>query len=399
VLNGSRLLVDFGREGKYWVATTPRRAGAKHGECEKWAPACDLPDALFIDSKPLSQVLSKQEVGPGRFYFDRANGRIYFSDDPRGRTVEATATAFAFESAASNVSFRNITIEKYASVAQKGAIQGQGASGWSVENCEVRLNSGAGVTVGNSGRVRGSDLHHNGQIGVSGLGQNVLIENNRIWKNNVYGFSSKWEAGGVKLVLSNAVALRGNHVHDNMGPGLWCDIDCRNVIYEDNLVERNAGPGIFHEISFAAVIRNNILRHNSLAEKPWFWENEILVAASEDVGVYDNKLTVSPGKCGIILIDQNRSMENGGKYKTRNNRVHENETTFEGAPCAGGASDADPGDENYSIITHGANIFDHNVYRVPRESGPQRFVWGHADFDWSGLREQGVELNGRLEAY
>ena len=57
---------------------------------------------------------------------------------------------------------------------------------------------------------------------------------------------------------SDGVVMRGNHVFDNVGPGLWCDIGCRNVLYENNLVERNHDAGIFHEISFNAVIRNNI---------------------------------------------------------------------------------------------------------------------------------------------
>jgi parallel beta-helix repeat protein len=187
---------------------------------------------------------------------------------------------------------------------------------------------------------------------------------------------------------------------------LWCDINCRNVLYEGNVVERNHGAGIFHEISFNAVIRNNIVRHNGIGDDTWFWGDGILIAASQDVEVYGNTLTVSPGKCGIMLIDQSRPFEGangktegGGKYKTRNNKVHDNETTFEGDACAGGASDAEPGDGNFTIITDGNNLFDGNVYRVPRVSGSARFVWGHATFDWDGLRANGVEQNGRLIIY
>ncbi|MBP0661537.1 hypothetical protein, partial [Mycobacterium tuberculosis] len=88
-------------------------------------------------------VLAKADVAPGRFYFDHAAAKIYFADNPIGRKVEATAASFAFESAAPGVLIRNITIEKYASVAQKGAIQAQDAKGWTVENCELRLNSAA----------------------------------------------------------------------------------------------------------------------------------------------------------------------------------------------------------------------------------------------------------------
>jgi hypothetical protein len=164
------------------------------------------------------------------------------------------------------VLIRNVTVEKYAS-AQKGAIQAQDAVGWIVENCEVRLNSGAGIAAGTGSRIRGCDIHHNGQIGITGAGRDVVVENNRIWANNIRGFSPGWEAGGVKLALGDGIIFRSNHVHDNLGPGLWCDINCRNVLYEDNVVERNRGVGIFHEISFDAVIRGNILRHNSVAEK------------------------------------------------------------------------------------------------------------------------------------
>jgi hypothetical protein len=291
---------------------------------------------------------------------------------------------------------RNVTVEKYSSVAEMGAIQGKGAPGWIVENCEVRLNSGAGIVIGAGGRVRGCNVHHNGQIGIAGQGKDILIENNRIWENNIHGFDFKWEAGGVKIVVSDGVVFRENHVHDNIGPGLWCDIDCRNVVYEGNLVERNHDAGIFHEISYKAIIRDNILRYNGFGHRQWFWGPEILVAASQDVDVYGNTLTVAVGGCGIVLVDQSRPMKSGGKYKTRDNTVRSNQMHFEGAACAGGASDAKPGDENFAIIRDGNNVFDRNVYRVSQTSGPARFVWGHESFDWDGLRRKGVELNGEL---
>jgi parallel beta-helix repeat protein len=403
VLNGSRLVTSFSREGRYWVASGQEQRGRKHGECRKEVPACSLPEGLLIDDKPLVQVLSKDDVEAGRFYFDHAGARIYFADDPTGRKVEATVAVFAFESRASHVLIRNVTIEKYASVAQKGAIQAEEAVGWIVENCEVRLNSGAGIAAGTGSLVRGCNIHHNGQIGITGAGQDILIENNRIWANNIRGFSSGWEAGGVKIALGDGVVFRGNHIHDNLGPGLWSDINCHNLLYEGNIVERNNGTGIYHEISFNAVIRNNIVRHNGIADNGWFGGSGIVIAASQDVEVYGNTLTVSPSKCGIMLIDQGRddqAQAHGGPiHKTRDNKVHDNDMTFEGAACAGGASDVKPGHENFSIITDGNNLFDGNVYRVPRTSGPAHFVWGHEDLDWDALRGKGVEPNGRLVVY
>src|SRR5205807_6896847 len=112
------------------------------------APACNLPEGLFIDDMPLVPALTKDDLAPGRFYFDHAAGSIYFADNPAGRKVEATVAAFAFESRAPGVLIKNVTVEKYASVAQKGAIQAQEATGWAIENCELRLNSAAGIAAG-----------------------------------------------------------------------------------------------------------------------------------------------------------------------------------------------------------------------------------------------------------
>jgi Right handed beta helix region len=396
VLNGSRLLTNFNLEGRYWVASEQFQRGRRHGECIRTAPACNLPEGVYIDDKPLTQVLSKDHLESNEFYFDYANRKIYLAVDPTNRMVEATVAAFAFESVASDVLISNITVEKYASVAQKGAIQSSEATGWTIQKTEVRLNSGAGIGIGSGGRVVDCDIHHNGQIGIAGHGADIAIEENRIWSNNIHGFDPAWEAGGAKIALSDGVTFRGNHVFDNRGAGLWCDIDCRNVVYDGNLVENNQEAGIFHEISFKAVIRNNVVRNNGKGNRRWFWGAEISVAASQDVEVMNNTLTVAAGGCGIVLIDQGRLTKDGRKYKTRNNIVHDNDLTFEGAACGGGVSGVSYFDANYAIITDGNNRFDRNVYRVPRTSEPARFVWGHTVTDWDGFRRQRLEQNGQL---
>jgi hypothetical protein len=397
ILNGSRLLADFRREGGYWVASSQFRPGPKHGECLPSAPTCNRPEVLFIDDRPLTKVLSKDTLASNEFYVDYAGGRIYLVDDPTNRKLEATVASFAFESTATDVSITNVTVEKYASAAQKGAIHAREGARWNIENCEARLNSGAGISIGTGGRVRNCDVHHNGQIGIEGNGKDIRIEDSRIWSNNIYGFDPAWEAGGVKITESDGVTFRGNHIHDNNGPGLWCDIDCRNVVYEENLVENNQHVGIFHEISFNAVIRRNVVRHNGRGNRRWFWGADIVLAASQDVEVTGNTLTVAAGGCGIMLIDQGRRSDDGREYKTRNNTVRANEMTFEGGACAGGASDTKSDDENFAIITDGNNQFDGNTYRVARMSDPAaRFVWGQDVTDWDGFRRKGLEPNGRL---
>src|SRR5205823_927138 len=116
----------------------------------------------------------------GRFYLERASGRLYFVDDPRGHRVEATVAVAAFGGTAPDVLISNMTIEKYASTAQQGAIQARTARRWKIENCEVRLNSAGGIAVGATSQIRGCNVHHNGQIGITGVGDGVVIENNEI---------------------------------------------------------------------------------------------------------------------------------------------------------------------------------------------------------------------------
>ncbi|MBS0524147.1 MAG: right-handed parallel beta-helix repeat-containing protein [Proteobacteria bacterium] len=396
ILDGSRPVTGFTREGRFWVARGPLLRGPRHGECRLTAPTCNLPEALFIDGSPLLRVSSKGSVESGQFYVDYANEGIYFVDDPTNRSVEVTAAVFAFKSAATDVSISNVIVEKYANGAQQGAIHAREGARWTIEHCEVRLNSGTGITIGTGSSVRDCDIHHNGQMGIGGHGRAILIEQNRIWSNNTRGFNPDWEAGGAKIAESDGVTFRGNYVHDNDGPGLWCDIDCRNVLYEGNRVEDNRHIGIFHEISFKAVIRNNMVRHNGSGKRRWFWGADIVVAASQNVDVTDNTLTVAAGACGIMLIDQGRRADDGREYKTRDNTVRANEMTFEGAPCAGGASDTRSSDPNFSIIADGNNRFDGNTYRVPRSSGPHRFVWGRDVTDWDGFRRKGLERNGRF---
>ena len=129
--------------------------------------------------------------------------------------------------------------------------------------------------MGTNGAIVDCRIHHNGQLGGTAGGTDILLKGNEIWANNIYGFDYGWEAGGVKITNSDRVTFRDNHVHHNVGPGLWCDINCRDVIYEGNTVEYNADAGIFHEISYAAIIRNNTLRQNGQAALPWFWGPEI----------------------------------------------------------------------------------------------------------------------------
>ena len=395
ILNGSAPLTQFRRGGTSWLAGNQNQRTIKRGTCGRLGRICEHPIGVFMDGRPLVQVENRDAVAPGRFFHDRQRGEIAIGDNPEGRTVEVSTTRFAFRGTSPNVHIRGLTVEKYFNPAQEGAVQGEEARGWRVEDCELRLNSGAGVSVGSGGAIRNNKIHHNGQLGATAGGSDILIEGNEIWANNVYGFDYTWEAGGVKVTDSERVTFRRNHSYHNGGPGLWCDERCRDTVFEGNIVEFNDDAGIFLELSQTAVIRDNTLRENGLDRPRWYWGPDIQIAASEGAQVYNNHITVRPGGRAIMLIDQNRPRKGGGYYKTRNNHVHNNHVVFLGAGSAGGVSDAKPGSENYAIIESGDNRFDGNTYQHAGSSKID-FIWGRTSVDFAGFRELGQERAGTL---
>jgi hypothetical protein len=391
VLSGARPLTAFAREGEYWVASGQTQRGQVHGRCMPGHGGCRYPEDLFIDDQALWQVTSLAELGPGRWLFDYGAGRIHLAEDPAGRTVETSVARYAFMGSARNVTIRGLTIEKYANPAQHGAIHGRDgtvgtlSAGWTVRDNVVRLNHGAGISAGHGAHVAGNTVTHNGQIGVTGTGRGLLIEHNEIAFNNRAGFDWGWEGGGTKFVRTEGLVVRGNHVHHNLGPGLWTDIDNLHTLYEGNLVEDNAHAGIFHEISYAARIRHNTVRRNGFSQGVWLWGAGILVAGSPDVEISEN--VVEDNANGIAAIQQDRGSGAHGPYVVENLRVLNNRVRMR---TGNSGLAQDNGDR--SVFTSRNNRFDHNHYDL----GPNatHFHWADRWLDERGWRSYAQDVDG-----
>ncbi|RXT55130.1 hypothetical protein B6S44_10950 [Bosea sp. Tri-44] len=415
ILNGSELVTGIRRQGAFWVTAASKLQVKPFGTCLPHRARCNDPLRFFLDGHPLEPVTERADLQSGRVYSDAVTGLSYLADDPRGRTLERTRQLYAINNGgARGVTVKGLIVEKYATPAQQGAIFGDEnprATDWVIEGNEVRFNSGSGIATGDRSIVRNNKIHHNGQLGISPNGADVLIEDNEIYENNIHGFDGAWEAGGVKAGKVERLTLRGNHVHDNYGSGLWCDVDCRNVLFENNLVERNSDAGIFYEISFDAIIRNNIVRLNGTGRGGqqgsfWLWGAGIQIAASEGVRVYGNIVTVADGSSGIVIVDQGRervdqSQRGNGPgpllYRTARNAVHDNEIVYEGETgLSGGASDVTPSNPNFGVIETGGNQFNRNTYVLRQPTSAPFFIWGHEPISYETFRSLGQEASGRL---
>jgi len=166
-------------------------------------------------------VASLSLVAPGKWYLDYSKDKAYAGSDPSGHTVEISLAHAAFWGSASKVTIKGLAIEKYASLAGKGAINAMAAlsgygpvgTGWVVESNDVYLNHGLGVRASDGMTVSNNKIHDNGQMGVAGSGSNILVRGNEVYQNNFAGYSFDWEAGGIKFAAySTHVTLDSNYV-------------------------------------------------------------------------------------------------------------------------------------------------------------------------------------------
>jgi parallel beta-helix repeat protein len=401
ILNGSRLLTTWTKSGIYWVVGGQTQQGPRHGVCKVGYERCSYPEDLFINDVPLRHATSLAAVKPGMWFFDYDADKIYIADDPTGKKVETSVSLFAFKSTASNVTIKNLVIEKYAQPAQNGAIfvrDGNMGTAWIIENNEVRLNHGTGIAgLGNRTIVRNNKIHDNGQMGLGGNGDDLLIEGNEIWNNllPVVGVDDWWEGGGTKFALTNRLVLRNNWVHDNYGSGLWTDIDNINTLIEGNKVEDNPGNGITVEIGYKTIIRNNIARNNGSLGCGWLWCSQILIQNSQDVEVYGNTIDVQSDRGNAIgIINQNRGVGAYGPYDAKNNYIHDNDITHRRSPQGTSGVVAD---YNQSFVYgSGNNRFDRNHYHVTDVNASHWQGFG-GYLNWSAARSKGWEVNGTID--
>jgi parallel beta-helix repeat protein len=167
------------------------------------------------------------------------------------------------------------------------------------------------------------------------------------------------------------LTVSGNYAHHNQGPGLWTDWDNKWTTYENNTSDDNFGPGIFHEASYDAVIRNNIVRRNGFGFTGWIDGSGILLNSSANTEIYGN--TLERNMHGIGLTQTNRADGAYGAHLTQNVNVHDNAiTTTSGGVAAGLAlSFNDP-----SFYTSRNNRFQNNRYTL---CAPAYFAWGRSD--------------------
>ncbi len=293
-----------------------------------------------------------------------------FLGEPGAVLTGEDVAPYAFTGSAVRVTIRGLVIEHYNPPLSEAPIASTSAGFWVVENNEVRHNSHIGIEAGPHWVIRNNYIHHNGQLGMSGAGDGILVESNEIAFNNTAAFDSHWEAGGTKFVYTTNLVVRDNYVHENKGPGLWTDINNIYTLYEGNRVFDNFGPGIDHEISYQAVIRNNVVEGNGFGWTGWVDGAGILVANSPNVEVYGNQVRHNnDGIAGIHSI-RDQADANHGPWELKNLWVHDNVIVMT-AGHTGIVRESSSDDPVWSPEWN--NRFDYNTYTLG--AGDNYYTW------------------------
>lgn len=414
-IRGSDVWTDWTESGEYWVSETSLdtfRTKTQIGDpskkdiCKEGTSRCIWPEQVFIDGEPLEQVESDPE--PGQFAMDELDRRVILADDPADRTVEVTARNSWISGEESpdgmtvpdGVTVEGFTMKHAANGAQTGAIDNNDYSNWTIKDNELSDAHGVVVSLGGGAeglKIEGNDIHHGGQMGVSGSRADLEVLDNKIHDNNTEDFEPSWAAGGMKIANSVRLVAEGNEIYDNDQTGIWTDTDAENVTLSNNRVYRNDKHGIRVEITEGAELSGNVLWENG-----WGGNGGAAISAanSRDVEIYDNTLAWNGN--GVSVVDGCRvNKETGATYQVANVRVRDNTILAEDYAGRnqhlslawrkpGDCTEArihDPASNNY-----GAN----NLYWYPSEEGiDTRFNWDGGLELLSEFNETGGEEGGR----
>ena len=250
ILNGSIVVTAWVQVGTLWQSSGQPRINSRCGACQVGFPGCAYPQDLYLNDAMLTHVTSPANLTTGTWYFDYVNDMVWMGDDPTGQTVELSVTPQAFVADADNIMIQNLTIEKYASFQQQGAVDVHG-NGCRVSNDEIRLNHAEGVRAyALNDQILSNNLHDNGESGCGSGGTagpgdaNLVVEGNIINHNNIAHTSYCFESGGCKFGVTNGVTATNNTVTNNDGIGLWADMGLNNGNFSGNTVTDNSGQGV-----------------------------------------------------------------------------------------------------------------------------------------------------------
>ncbi|MBD3173721.1 MAG: hypothetical protein GF320_00960 [Armatimonadia bacterium] len=295
-------------------------------------PPVGRSEQVIWNGRLLTHVLTKDELAPGTFLADPKDDKALYvrlpqDASPSDGIIEASVRTAPLAITGEGVTVEGLVVRHAANMAQHGAISVEG-SGHTIRGSVVEWTNGNGLSFRGDHITLDSVIsRYNGQIGMGGGGEDCLLTDCALLHNNQKGFSSGWEAGGIKITHALRVDVIGTLAMGNGGTGIWYDIDNRECEIAGCVAVDNRDSGIFVEISGLGGfdIHHNLCVNNGLGGD---WASGgICLGESTDCDVRYNLCVANP--TGISIREQGpRELEGRGgerlSYRNERHHIHHN---------------------------------------------------------------------------
>jgi parallel beta-helix repeat protein len=274
-------------------------------------------------------VVAFQSLPAESFWYDRNNKRLYVrtAENLRDPTVRVEASQRERVLFMENVQFMqlyDLDIEHAnTSVTNRGgALVVWRSRDVSLRGIRASWNDLTGIQVtGERISLINSEAMHNGQVGVSGFGSRLAVQQVKASYNNRRGFNKWWEAGGFKFVGFDDGALRDSVVADcqalfNRGDGIWFDWKNQNVQVARNVSGYNTGFGIHYEASSMGLIEDNLIFGNV--------QRGVYLSSSRTSVIRHNLILGNGGEGVVSVTEHGRKDNQGYRLGSDTNRVEDN---------------------------------------------------------------------------
>ncbi len=271
---------------------------------------------VFVDGKPLTQVLSEGELVSGCFWMDDTahRVRIHIPEDPNGGHVEIATRSRGVMATGSYQIFRGLNVEHITTDFWIGAMHL--GPNQTVEDCTVEFNNGYGVVAYGSLVFLRSKSNHNGRLGIVLNGNDSLLTSSETSYNS-WRYGPRFDAGGIKITgsLPTGNVFVRHTAEFNNGIGIWFD-----SIGPGNAVEASLFTGnVFGALEFEAAqgpnwAVNNVIVGTVKAEPEGSNAIDgagIIVYDSNDTRIYNNTIVDVTGP-GISIAGDSRTTD--GNY-------------------------------------------------------------------------------------
>jgi hypothetical protein len=222
-------------------------------------PTAAWPEELFIDGVPKTQVNSLAAVGPGKFFIDQTNQKVYIGDNPAGREVRITDLQVTIVALAANITFRGLGFRRFApSMPHLGAVKLL-RDGDVMENCWFEDISAQSLSCqsGSNIQVRNVTILRAGNMGIHcNNADHILFSRIRVQYANTRLFNPAPASGGIKITRLVDCTVKESVFLDCYTHAVWCDESVAlGKIYTCD-VQRCAGYGIVMELGGDTIIAN-----------------------------------------------------------------------------------------------------------------------------------------------